>query len=167
MLFIQMLTINYEKNSRSGEEMRKINEVRFKSIPDNDIDMCGNEYYLHDNRYMKSKVFPYSEHFKVSERVYIAKDGENYVIFYSPYTTHTGDRHFKPVMTLKDGEYGRIVYNERAVTFDGEWYYIRTTINLYSADISKYRTKMFFRKEADHLFEDLTYLRYCGDYHKT
>ena len=155
MLFIQMITIKYDKDSRSGEEMRKINDIRFRNIPDNDIVLCGNEYYLHDDRYRKSKVFPYSEHFKVCERLYIDKDGD------------TGDRHFKPVMTLKDGEYGRIVYNEREVTFDGEWYYIRTTINLYSADTSKYRTKMFFWKEADHLFEDMTYLRYCGDYHKS
>ena len=167
MLFIQMITINYNKDRRSGEKMRKINEVRFKNIPDNDIVLCGNEYYLHDNRYRKSKVFPYSDHFKVADRVYIDKDGESYTVFYSPYTKHTGDRHFKPVMKLKDGEYGRIVYNERAVTFDTEWYYVRTTINLYSADPSKYRTKMFFRKEADYLFEDMTYLRYCGDYHKS
>lgn len=166
MLFIQMITIKYDKDRRSGEEMRKINDVRFKIIPENDIVLDGNEYYLHDNRIRKSKVFPYSEHFQVCERAYIDKDGESYIIFYSPYTTHTGDRHFKSVMTLKVGEYERIVYNERAVTFDGEWYYIRTTINLYSADTTKYRTKMFFRKEADHLFEDLTYLRYCGDYHK-
>ena len=166
MLFIQMITIKYDKDRRSGEEMRNINEVRFENIPNNDIVFDGNEYYMHDNRIRKSKVFPYSEHFKASERVYIEKSDENYIIFYSPYTTHTGDRHFKPVMTLKDGEYGRIVYNEREATFDSEWYYIRTTINLYSTDKSKYRTKMFFRKEADYLFEDLTYLRYCGDYHK-
>ncbi len=57
MLFIQMITINYEKDRRSGEEMRKINEVRFENIPDNDIDLCGNEYYLHDDRHRKSKVF--------------------------------------------------------------------------------------------------------------
>lgn len=108
--------------------MRKINDVRFEKTPDNDIVLYGNEYYLHDNRYRKSIVFPYSKHFKVCERVHIDKGGENYIIFYSPYTTHTGDRHFKPVMTLKDGEYGRIIYNERTVTFDTEWYYIRTTI---------------------------------------
>ena len=166
MLFIQMITIKYDKNRRSGSEMQKINEIRFESIPDNEIDLSGGEYFLHDDRTGKSKVFPYSEHFKVSERVYADTDGENYIICYSPYTKYPSDRHFKPVMTIKNDEYGRIVYNERSVTYDGEWYYIRTTINLYSADASKYRTKMFFRKEADHLYEDMAYLRYCGDYHK-
>ena len=166
MLFIQMITINYDKSKRSGDKMRRINDVRFESIPDNDTVPDGNEYYLHDSRFRKAKAFPYSEHFKVSERVYIDKDGDDYIVYYSPFTMHPGDSHFKPVMTVKDGEYGRIAYNGRSVTFDGEWYYIRTTINLYSEDISKYRTKMFFRKEADHLYEDMAYLRYCGDRHK-
>ena len=57
MLFIQMITIKYDKDSRSGEKMRKINEVRFKNIPDNDIVLDGNEYYLHDNCIRRSKVF--------------------------------------------------------------------------------------------------------------
>ena len=77
MLFIQMITIKYDKDRRSGEEMRKINDIRFENIPDNDIDLCGKEYYLHDNRHRKSKVFLYSDHFKVNDRVYIDKDGEN------------------------------------------------------------------------------------------
>lgn len=166
MLFIQKITVSYDKRRRSGEEMRKISALRFVPAPAQEPDLSGCAYYLHDNRFKKASVFPQSEHFKISERVYADPDSENYTIFYSPYTSHPAQRYFKPVMTLKDGAYGRIIYNERAVTIDGEWYYIRTTINLYSADAAKYRPKMFFRKEADQLFEDLAYLRYCGDYHK-
>lgn len=40
-----MITKKYNKDRRSGEEMRKINKVRFENIPDSDIDLCGNEYY--------------------------------------------------------------------------------------------------------------------------
>lgn len=161
-----MITKKYDKSQRSGEAMRKINSIRFDSVPEQDIDLSAGEYYFHDNRCRKAKVLPYTEHFRVSERVYVDKDGESYIITYSPYTTRTGEMRFKPVMTIGNGEYGRIVYNEREATFDSEWYYIRTTINLYSADISAFRPKIFFRKEPDHLYEDMAYLRYCGDYHK-
>ena len=74
------------------------------------------------------------KHVSMDDVEQLMNESENYIIFYSPYTIHTGDRHFKSVMTLKDGEYGRIVYNERAVAFDGEWYYIRTTINRFKRD---------------------------------
>ncbi len=164
MLFIQMITKKYDKSSRSGESMRKINEVRFKRLPDCDISLEGCEYFFHDS--CRERAFPYTEHFSVSERVYIDKENDSYIVSYAPYTTRTAHRHFKPVMTLADGEYGRIVYNERAVTYDTEWYYVRTTINLYNTDSSKLRENIFFRKQADHLFEDMAYLRYCGDYHK-
>lgn len=163
MLFIQIITIKYDKRERSGENMRKINSIRFKSVPDANIDLSTGEYYLHDNRLKKARVLPLTERFRITDRVYVNKVEENYNVFYS---NRPAEQHFKPVITLNKDEYGRLVYNERTVTFDGEWYYIRTTINFLSTDESKFHTKLFYRKDTDYLFEDMAYLRYCGDYHK-
>lgn len=160
MLFIQIITMQYDKSKRSGETMRRINSVRFAYLPDTPANLTGAEYFLHDDRFRKPKAFPAEERFRVTDRVFVAKSSDSYHIHYTHRPAH---QHFKPVFTLSPGEYGRIVYNERAVTFDGEWYYIRTTINFLSAEKEKYRTKMFCRKNADKLFEDMAYLRYCGD----
>ena len=163
MLFIQIITIEYDKRERSGENMRKINSIRFESVPVPNIDLSTGEYYLHDNRFKKARVLPLTERFRITDRIYVSKVNERYHVFYS---NRPVEQHFKPVITLNKDEYGRLVYNERAVTFDGEWYYIRKTINFLSTDESKFRTKLFYRKDADYLFEDMVYLRYCGDYHK-
>ncbi len=160
MLFIQIITMQYDKSKRSGETMRRINSVRFAPLQNTPANLTGAEYFLHDDRFRKPKAFPAEERFSVTYRVFVAKSGDFYHIHYTDRPAH---QHFKPVITLSPGEYGRIVYNERAVTFDGEWYYIRTTINFLSAGKEKYRTKMFCRKNADKLFEDMAYLRYCGD----
>ena len=164
MLFIQMITVKYDKDQRSGETMRRINSIRFKDVPDQDIDLSAGEYYFHDNYQRKAKVFSLTDRFRIQERIYVSKDEDCYKVFYSG---RSADQHFKPVMTLNKGQYGRIVYNEREVTFDGEWIYIRRTVNLFYTDISKFRTKLFYRKDTNFLFEDMDYLRYCGDYHKT
>ena len=164
MLFIQIITKRYDKDHRSGDNMRRINSVRFVDVPDQVMDLSMGEYYLHDNCQRKAKVLPLTDCFKIRERVYVSKKDEDcYTVFYSNRPAY---QHFNPVMTLNKGEYGRIVYNEREVTFDGEWFYIRRTINLFYTDISKFRTKLFYRKDADFLFEDMDYLRYCGEYHK-
>lgn len=160
MLFIQIITMQYDKSKRSGETMRRINSVRFTPLQNTPANLTGAEYFLHDDRFRKPKAFPAEERFSVTYRVFVTKSGDSYHIHYTDRPAH---QHFKPVITLSPGEYGRIVYNERAVTFDGEWYYIRTTINFLSAGKEKYRTKMFCRKNADKLFEDMAYLRYCGD----
>ncbi|MBP0966297.1 MAG: hypothetical protein J5722_01570 [Oscillospiraceae bacterium] len=69
---------------------------------------------------------------------------------------------FREKMLLLPGEYGRVIYNERgAYDYSGIWYYDLTVCNFVNAPYSDYRPKLFFRKEPDHLFEDLRYLRYC------
>lgn len=65
------------------------------------------------------------------------------------------------VFTLKPDEYGRIVFNERHVTMDEQWYYMLNTINFINCDKSKYREKMFFRKVPDYEYKNMQYLRYC------
>ncbi|MDE6539006.1 MAG: hypothetical protein K2K66_02340 [Ruminococcus sp.] len=63
--------------------------------------------------------------------------------------------------TLKPNEYGRIIYNERNVTIDEQWYYKLYVVNFINCDKSKYREKMFFRKVPDYEYKNMQYLRYC------
>ncbi|MBR1527806.1 MAG: hypothetical protein IJ642_00720 [Oscillospiraceae bacterium] len=168
MLFIQIIHITYTKNSRSGEKMHQINHIRFKEIPALKKDLSAGEICICNNSNTRTSVniFPYQENFNASGalgRAFVHKQDENYQIFYSdrpalPFS--------KPVFTLAKNQYGRIIYNERYVTYDSEWYYTRTILNFLHADSSAYKTKLFFRKEPDFLFQDLKWLRYCGTYHK-
>lgn len=61
---------------------------------------------------------------------------------------------------LKQGEYGRIIFNNRFINPDtGEWYYEHCVYNLISCDKSEFREKMFYRKNPDHEYKNLIYLR--------
>ena len=165
MLFIQGLWVEYDKSQRSGEKMRQINAIRFLKAPETEL---TGEIYFHNMTYhnvgKQVKVFAYQDKFRVTERAFVRKQGESYQVIYS---NHPEDNFFKPVLTLEKNQYGRIIYNRRDRTWDeGEWYYVRTILNFIHADESAFQTKMFFRKEPDYLFEDLNYLRYCGEYHK-
>ena len=100
MLFIQIITKRYDKDHRSGDNMRRINSVRFVDVPDQVMDLSMGEYYLHDNCQRKAKVLPLTDCFKIRERVYVSKKDEDcYIVFYS---NRPADQHFKPVMTLND-----------------------------------------------------------------
>ena len=158
MLFIQIITMKYDKKKRSGDTMRRINSVRFIPLPGSTADLSAGDILLHDSRLRKARVFPMDERLRISDRVHVLRCGDDFRVVY---TRRPEQQFFKPVFTVRNGEYGRLVYNERGVTFDGEWYYIRTTINFISAGRNAYREKMFFRKETDHLFEDMAYLWYC------
>ena len=168
MLFIQEIIIHYDKSQRSGEKMRKINAVRFKEVSNVRPDFSAGEICIckeNDTRkpVKPAKAVPYQEHFRISERVFVHKQDENYQIVYS---SRPAQQFFKPVFTLEKNQYGRIIYNWRTSCFDSYWEYMRIIINFIHADESAYRPKMFFKKEPDFLFEDLNWLRYCGEYHK-
>lgn len=161
MLMIQLITKQYDKRSRSGEAMRRLRSIRFERIPA--LPAGEGEFFLHDNRFRRARFLSETERCRVSERVFAERAGDAYRVLYS---RHPADQHFRQILTLLPGEYGRVIYNERAVTFDGEWYYIRTTVNFVHAESAQLRENIFCRKEPDQLFEDMAYLRYCGDYHK-
>lgn len=63
--------------------------------------------------------------------------------------------------TLRPDEYGRIIYNERNITIDEQWYYTLCVANFINCDKSKYREKMFFRKVPNYEYKNMQYLRYC------
>ena len=58
-------------------------------------------------------------------------------------------------------EYGRIIFNERGAYHTGIWYYDLIIYNFLNAPYSSFNSKIFFRKEPDHEFTDMHYLRYC------
>ncbi|MBO4878178.1 MAG: hypothetical protein J5501_09255 [Ruminococcus sp.] len=58
MLFIQMITMNYDKTQRSGETMRRINSVRFLPLPAAVPDLSAGEFLFHDSRIRKARICP-------------------------------------------------------------------------------------------------------------
>ena len=131
MLFIQEFTVKYDKSRRSGEDMRRINHIRFKEVSDVRPDFSGGEICFCKGICMRkpvkpAKAVPYEEHLRVSERVFLHKQDENYQIFYAH---RPAQQFFKPVFTLGKNQYGRIIYNWRTSTFDSEWEYFRIVIN--------------------------------------
>ncbi len=69
------------------------------------------------------------------------------------------NRLYETAFFLKDGEYGRIIFNNRFVEHDtGKWVYIRTVYNCLNCDRAAFREKMFFRKKPDFEYTSLEHL---------
>ena len=85
-------------------------------------------------------------------------DSGNYEIMYRDKQSRG---FYKNPFTLKNNEYGRIVYNDRYASFGSDLYYELHIINFLNCDKSKYREKIFFRKVPDYEYKDMKYLRYC------
>ena len=85
-------------------------------------------------------------------------DSGNYEIMYRDKQSRG---FYKNPFTLKNNEYGRIVYNDRYASFGSDLYYELHIINFLNCDKSKYREKIFFRKIPDYEYKDMKYFRYC------
>lgn len=61
---------------------------------------------------------------------------------------------------LWKNQYGRIIFNNRYVDLDSQWWYYGWHIyNIINCDISERKEKMFFRKDPDHEYRQLLDLR--------
>lgn len=61
---------------------------------------------------------------------------------------------------LKDGDYGRIIFNNRYVNSEtGIWCYERGVYNVINCNKAAFREKMFYRKKPDHEYTNLLTLR--------
>ena len=110
---------------------------------------------LGENAFFDGK---FSDHF--GERVFIKRADNGYEVLY---TDKKQRGWIKRKFTLKDGESGRIIYNERYSHWDCPlWYYYLTTFNFVCADRERFRAKIFYFKEPDLAFNDLKQLRYSG-----
>jgi len=113
----------------------------FKVNDDYKIRFCDDRYYTRYNAFKRRR---HNEEFMNNTSSFSYTDVINETVF-----------------TLRPDEYGRIIFNERHVTTDEQWYYMLNTINFINCDKSKYREKMFFRKVPDYEYKNMQYLRYC------
>ena len=174
MLFIQYISLTYCKNVRYANYANARNSIKFMPIAVDRISDCEvlfnritlfqdtdglcehfNKVRQYDNSILynpKCYTSPFGNRIAVKK-----SDDGSYEIMY-----RSSKCYYKSPFTLKNNEYGRIIYNDRYVEFDsGQWYYELHTINFINCDKLKYREKMFFRKVPDYEHKDMQYLRYC------
>ena len=73
---------------------------------------------------------------------------------HSPFTHQ--DKLNVTAFRLKDGDYGRIIYNNRYIDGDtGKWIYARHVYNFINCNKAAYREKMFYRKDPDHEYTNM------------
>lgn len=173
MLFAQCISLRWHKETDAPKYAAQRRAVRFHALPDNAAP--AGEIMLHtvsltqtadglrcDDvrlRLYGAEAFYGSGHNQTpfACRLAVQKTGEGYILLYFG----RGSDAPKPVILLRDGEYGRILLNERGTYYDtGRWYFEQTVWNFVSADDAACRSKLFFRKVPDHSFSDLRALRY-------
>ncbi len=99
----------------------------------------------------------FSEFF--GKRVFVKRAANGYEILY----TDKIQRGFiKSKFTLKNGESGRIIYNDRRGGAECPWIYYLVTWNFVCADKESFKPKIFYIKQPDFVFDDLKRLRYNG-----
>ena len=70
------------------------------------------------------------------------------------------DRLNETAFVLKDGDYGRIIYNNRYVSTEtGIWCYERGVYNIISCEKAAFREKMFYRKKPDFEYTSMLTLK--------
>lgn len=175
MLFVQELTLRYQKDVRYANFANQRKSVRFWELPESPPE--ENEIFFQKIFMWQTpeKLACYQNQLKAygtegffgggfnntpfSGRIGVIKEENNYRIQYCDkknlgfYTTR---------FLLKLEEYGRMIFNERgAFDYTGIWYYDLITYNFINTSYDNYRKNLFFRKEPDHEFKDMQYLRYC------
>lgn len=177
MLFVQKIELKYKKDVRypeyamirKTEKFRSLNLNNFEAdreILFNDIMMFQDadglyEDYNRTRQYNEEAFYNLKCYYSpLGTRIAVKKfDNGSYKVMYKDKNSHG---YYKNPFTLKNNEYGRIIYNEREIgEYTGIWYYFLVTYNFVSCDKSGIREKMFFRKVPDYEYKDMQYLRYC------
>lgn len=145
-----------------NEDYRKFNSEIFTAGSRDRMENLRN--LIHNIR-----VFHENENYKIMfcddyfhERFNIKRRGSNegYLDNNSPFS-YT-DVVNQTAFILKPDDYGRIMYNDRTVMHYSEiWYYRIHTVNFINCDKSKFREKMFFKKNPDYEYKNMQYLKYC------
>lgn len=177
MLFVQKIELKYKKDVRYPEYamIRQSEKFRPMNLKNSEVDgkIIFNDIMLFqdtDGLYEDyNKIRQYNDEAFYNPRCYYSpfgeriavkeSDGGSYEIMYKNKTSHG---YYKNPFTLKNNEYGRIIYNERNIgEYTGIWYYYLIAYNFINCDKSGIREKMFFRKSPDYEYKDMKYLRYC------
>ncbi len=174
MLFVQCITLRYEKDVRYANYANQRRSIKFWKLPDvkppeneiifsnvylyqtvekinccrNDLKSFGNECFDKDGPV--SAVF--------SGRIAVAKEDP---VFKIKYCRKKELGSYKTKIILNPNEYGRIIFNQRGTYSDtGIWYYDLIIYNFVNAGYTAFHDKIFFRKTPEHEFTDMRYLRY-------
>lgn len=79
---------------------------------------------------------------------------ESYNTSHSPFAHK--DKLNETAFCLSDGDYGRILYNNRYIDHDtGKWIYTRNVYNIICCEKAAFREKMFYRKKPDSEYTNL------------
>ena len=169
MLFVQSITVNYEKDVRYPRFAAERRNMHFFPLlckkPSVDAEVLVDSRTVEQNsRFTNGRAFSaksYGSEIFDSENGYnlpvdnvvrVVKDGGGYVFFYKSYS--------KKVFSLKEGQYGRVIYNYRRIDRDTRrWVYTECILNYYCADRDNFREKLFYRKKPDFEFRDMRSLR--------
>ena len=169
MLFVQSITIKYEKDVRYPRYAAERRNMHFFALlcdkPSEDTEVLVDSRIVEQNsRFVNGKPFSTRTYDReifdnesgynlpVDNVVRVVKHEDGYDFFYKS--------HNKKAFTLKEGQYGRVMYNYRRIDRDTRrWVYIECILNYFCADRSKFKEKLFFRKKPDYEFRDMRSLR--------
>ncbi|MDE6665298.1 MAG: hypothetical protein K2K14_03795 [Ruminococcus sp.] len=204
MLFVQYISLMYDKNIRYANYANVRNSIKFAPITIETVPDCemllqkvplyqgvdgirkyevsfeeyGEEIFNTDNLdpvYNYRTLLRNNRIFKVNDDYKIRFCDDRYYTRYNAFKRRGHNEEFmnnnsqfsytdiinETAFILRPDEYGRIIYNERNVTLDEDWYYTLYVVNFINCDKSKYREKMFFRKVPDYEYKNMQYLKYC------
>lgn len=176
MLFIQKITIQYYKDVRFANYANQRQAIKFYPV---DIsqkpDDSESVFFTHKLYYQTTdKIVECPEKYKLlGDRAFYngrgicntyggkiailkSENGKYKVMTY----LHKWKDYYNTRFELDNGEYGRIICNDRISTWEDNWMYELTTFNLLVCPVDRFREKMFFIKKPDKEFDDCKYLRY-------
>ncbi len=172
MLFIQKIELEYRKDVRYANYAQIRNAIKFMPVKISK-DKIDSEILLNSIKIYQStdgmKTYPETDK-QYSSEVFCKGKFDRNIFEYNIAVKKLSDneyeilykRSFSKEFVVKNGEYGRIVFNERSTYWDtGEWYYQLFTYNFVCCDKNDFREKIFFKKETDYNIKDMKYLRYC------
>ena len=176
MLFIQKITVKYQKDVRFANYANQRHAIKFCPVDVSLKPDAGCEVFFTQNDFYQipEKMLEYPQSCKLlgdrafyNDRGLCDTYGGKIAVIkadnggYKAMTyLHKWKDYYHPCFELYNGEYGRIICNERHILSEGNWEYELTTFNLLVCSADKLREKMFFVKKADKEFDDRKYLRY-------
>lgn len=176
MLFIQRMTIQYKKDVRFAKYADQRRAVKFYPVDMSRKPSGGEEVFFTHKLCFQTpeKMIEYPERYKLlgddafydgrgicntyGGKIAVAKaeNGRYKVMTY----LHKGKNYYHTCFELDNGEYGRIICNDRHSNWEDNWVYELTVFNLLVCSVDRFREKMFFVKTPDKEIDDRKYLRY-------
>lgn len=173
MLFIQKITIEYTKDVRYPDYAQQRQAIRFYPV-DLSRKPSGGAVFFTERRYYQTKetMLQFQKHYRTFKDTFFEEGIQDFTEFAVQKTDHQyhilfhpnpNSRKYEEQFALSDGEYGRILCNERGIYWDcGTWYYELITYNLLACRPEQYREKLFYRKVPDYAYDARKYLYYSG-----